>query len=89
MMWKSIPSSEGSALNDEDEDGDDDFAAKSGSRREVTALIDDPNWKAVAEAVDKVGQWVCGIGCEIAPNLTLFVNIPPLRGETGQRFSSA
>ena len=57
MMWKSIPSSEGSTLNDEDEDGDDDFAAKSGSRRDITALIDDANWKAVAEAVDRVGEF--------------------------------
>ena len=58
MMRKSIPSSEGSAIDDEDEDGDDDFAAKSGSRRDITALIDDPHWKAVAEAVDRVGQSV-------------------------------
>ena len=43
-------------MNDEDEDGDDDFAAKSGSRRDITALIDDANWKAVAEAVDRVGE---------------------------------
>ena len=56
MMWKSVPSSEGSALNDEDEDGDDDFSAKSGSRRDITALIDDPHWKAIAEAVDTVGE---------------------------------
>ena len=26
------------------------------SRREITALIDDDNWKAVAEAVDTVGE---------------------------------
>lgn len=56
MMWKSVPSSQGGALKDEDDDDDDDFAAKSGSRREITALMDDENWKKIAETVDKVGK---------------------------------
>ena len=30
------------------------------SRREITALIDDDNWKAVAEAVDTVGETLGG-----------------------------
>jgi hypothetical protein len=54
LVCKPIPTSDGTNLYDSDDDDDDDFSGKSGSRKEVTALIDDDQWKAIAQAVDEV-----------------------------------
>ncbi len=54
LLFRSIPAKDGSELKDSDDEDDDDFATKTGSRKEITALIDDDEWRRIAEAVDKV-----------------------------------